>query len=612
MADYSASLVTGPSQSFLESLQLPTDVAQKQAQTGLAQAQIPFTQAQTQAEQLQNTWTQAQLEGLPALLGGGNGGAPGAAPAPSPNGTPAGGAAAPAGPTPIGSTGLSDADMDEKIRDGYAPVPTAPPPQVLQRAMSASLLFKNPAYGQMVIEQWKAQVEGVNQQRSLAASNSYQAASSVANAPAGAAFETLDKMNPDLAAALKQRYANDTPEQFDKDIRLAAGHYAANTWQYSGRAGHYDNGVLIDDKSGSQVVGSDQVFTGLDPKAKQAAFDKANEMVTVGAGLPQPKYQAAGFRSAADYVLAADRAARGGAGQSPASASAASTGAPTPGAPGGNIVSGATAPTAAPAAPTAVAPRTTAPAAAPQPVDPALKTALADTTFRQPAPPRPTDQPSLTAATDQAKATVAARTSLLQQAQTDTNGAATADTYLAAAQRVLSSPRAPPAGLSAYTQALISRAMQALGITSGDYATRYQEVAKYLGNAALQNARQTYGARMTQKEVDLQLNELSPSTTMTPDAINDLIAQMRAQAKYSIDSAARTRQYLGAGNDPQQFEVWNQKYFPRQQVAGSAAPTGRNTSGATAAPTATGPNGQKLTLINGQWTPRPGGATGSW
>ena len=206
-----------------------------------------------------------------------------------------------------------------------------------------------------------------------------------------------------------------------------------------------------------------------------------------------------------------------------------------------------------------------------------MKLRLADPSFRiqPPAPPR--NQSELAANTEQAKAVAAARSTLLQKASTDTDTAARSDTYLKAARQIIVGKGAP---LTGRWPATITNEISRL--YGGVNATNYQEVAKYLGNSALQNARQTYGSRMSTTEVNLQMNELSPSTHMTPDAIKSLISQMRSQAQYGLESANRVRSYVAAGNDPQQFEVWNQKYFPRQTMVSAqqqrAMPSGAKLS----------------------------------
>lgn len=196
--------------------------------------------------------------------------------------------------------------------------------------------------------------------------------------------------------------------------------------------------------------------------------------------------------------------------------------------------------------------------------DPTLDKAIADPTYKLP-PLQPGQSLS--------KSGIKAREDLLDDSQKATDAASQSLQYLKAAQQIMQSKGAPVTGLFGPAAAQISR------VWGGVNATNYQEVAKYLGNAALATAKQTYGARMTQSEVKLQLNELSPSTHMTPDATNNLLDTNMRSAQYTVDSARRANAYLKAGNDPQTFAQWNQQYFPRENVvnkpsSGMAPPPG--------------------------------------
>src|SRR5271163_197217 len=66
----------------------------------------------------------------------------------------------------------------------------------------------------------------------------------------------------------------------------------------------------------------------------------------------------------------------------------------------------------------------------------------------------------------------------------------------------------------------------------------YQEVAKYLGQAALQAGKGIF-AKMTQKEAEWMKNELNPSPGMDPTALRDMIGKGAKIAQYSLDSAKR-------------------------------------------------------------------------
>lgn len=131
------------------------------------------------------------------------------------------------------------------------------------------------------------------------------------------------------------------------------------------------------------------------------------------------------------------------------------------------------------------------------------------------------------------------------------------------------------------------------------------ELNKYLTNAALQGAKATFGARMTQNEVKLQTEEMSPSTSMTRDAIASLINQDDVKNQYQKQRSTDYGKYIDQKGDPLKFESWYSKNFPLTSYAQAqgktqgAAPTdtapvirpGQKTSGAT---TAAGPTPDAL------------------
>lgn len=98
------------------------------------------------------------------------------------------------------------------------------------------------------------------------------------------------------------------------------------------------------------------------------------------------------------------------------------------------------------------------------------------------------------------------------------------------------------------------------------------ELNKYLKNSALQGAKATFGTRMTQNEVMLQHEELSPSTSMTRDAIGSLIAQDNVKQQYAKQRAEDYGQYVQKGGDPLRFESWYSKNFPLTKYAQANAP----------------------------------------
>jgi hypothetical protein len=102
----------------------------------------------------------------------------------------------------------------------------------------------------------------------------------------------------------------------------------------------------------------------------------------------------------------------------------------------------------------------------------------------------------------------------------------------------------------------------------------YQEIAKYLGTAALQSGKGIF-QKMTQMEAQMLTKQLNPSAGMDPDAMRDMIGKGAKIAQYSLDSAKRVPAYLHAGNDANQFGSWNQEHFP-QETETKVTPTKPN------------------------------------
>lgn len=505
---------------LLPQYQSPQAMAASAASTQNTQAQTGLIGAQTQGANIANQSSQMSLDLYKQAL---NGTGPGATPA--------------AAPSTIGGTGVDPNDVTQHAIDAFAPLPTARPLAVQQQMLAFTRAGK-PEVAAGIGQMYDTQVAGANQQRQLGANASYQTAEQVAAAPAGAAFETLNRYNPQAAASLKQQYADATPEELDKDVRTFAQHIGIATHQYTGRDTDFQNGVLVDKKDGKPVLGSSQVLTGLDAAGKSAAFGAANEPVTVGDQLPRPRWQVSGFPSAEAYVIAADKNARSSAANAPASGA--------PAAPGNT--SATVAPPKAAAPPAAPAVATT---------DPVLKSALADHDYDLKPLPTPKTQEDFKSNNDLRAASNAARTELLSDAKDTTNTGAQALQYLQAARTIMDSKGAPVTGKAGELYSWAN------GLIGGGQATSYQEVAKYLGNAAIQAGHGNFGKGMTQNDVSLQKDELSPSVHMTDGALKDLLDAGIKNTQYGVDSAKRVGTYLTSGKDPQQFAQWNDKYFNR-------------------------------------------------
>jgi len=275
-----------------------------QAQAQQAQAQAQQTQTQTQGAQIANQQAALQLRLFQNALGADQGGA-----TPDPSSSLDTGT----GNSQIGSIGVGSDDISQHAFSQFAPTPTAPPPSVMRQA-TAFAMAGQPQAGAAIKAQWDASVAGINQNKQKAATDSYVKAQQVFTAPPGIAFSVLSRLYPDQAALLKQKYPDDSDAQLDQDTRLLSSHVGAAVHQYTDRPTTMINGVLIDQKDGVPVLGTDQVLTGLTPEDKQKAFEAANELVTLNRSddstIQIPRWKLIGVHSPEGYVVAADHAAR--------------------------------------------------------------------------------------------------------------------------------------------------------------------------------------------------------------------------------------------------------------------------------------------------------------
>jgi hypothetical protein len=395
-----------------------------------------------------------------------------------------------------------------------------------------------------------------------------------------AAFATGDDSFLKRAqAAREQRIANETQQRQQFARHTAASLYAKATdpastqdqrdsAQIAYNAVFQHTGHKIGDAEGQRIVAETGAPTigvaaqGANPAQRQAAYSEAMDPVTLGNGLPGFRYQLAGKSSPEEYVASKTGVAQQG-----------QPGAPTSAAPRRTPVSAAPPRSAA-------APAQATPAASTG--DKYLDSALSDTSYRQAPLPRVTDQLNREAAQKQQAINIANRSALLKESEAATNAGSTAMQYLKAAKSIMDSKGAT---VGAYG-GLLTSASRWMG--GGPQSTNYQELAKYLGNAAAQQAQANF-PNATQSEVHMQFNELSPNVQMDDSTIKKLLNTNIRSTDYALKSANRVKSYLDSGNDPQNFSKWNQKYYDREKVVNSQ--------------TATGPNGEKLYLVNGKWVP---------
>lgn len=374
------------------------------------------------------------------------------------------------------------------------------------------------------------------------ANDLYDTMTAVTSAPDGLALEALTRIAPGTAKQIRQTISD--PEKEDSAAREYATHMAAAVHQYSGRPVEADTGGVYRDKvTGNPVPGLPQAAPSREQIAQLVA--KAQERIAIpdaeGHIHNIPLWQVAGASSPEAWAL---KAAQAGA---------------VPGMPGPTITGG---PKAA-----AIDAINTAAAAtkqnAPQPssTDPVMDKALKDTSYDLPAPKSGLGVSQSPAELEEQKNIVSARRDLYAGAQHTIRQGAQAMTYLQAAQDILDSKGATTGKWSS----VLAQAGKWVPGAQFNATTNYQELAKYLGNAALNSANASGNPNHTEGEVELQLHELSPDPSMNDAAVRDMIQKNMANAQYAIDSNRRARTYLAAGKDPRAFADWNQTYWPQQE-----------------------------------------------
>lgn len=518
------------------------NVAQTQAQTGLAQAQTAQTAAVTQGQQLTNQMTAIQQQlfksGLNGLLTGVDA-----------NKADASGSTGPG--SAQGTNVFDTAAVDAGLRSRYFVNPAGT--QAQQKQLQLAQLSQNPGLMGLAQTQIDQGVKSQTAQNQQDSSNLYDAMSSVVAAKdAGVSpFATLQSVNPAAAAQIAQ--STDDPTMRDNAAYELAAHVGANVHQYTGRPVEADTaGVYRDKLTGAPVAGVPQA--GLSTAQWMAEAKDAYSLVDVknsdGSITQVPKYRSPGQPGGgnpAAYIKAMVAAKTQAPSLSP-------------------TVSGAPAAQANAAANAAskIAARQNPPV--PTSSDPQVAKALADTSYRLSSQPDlPTFKAGSTPSTTEAAAQAevgAARKETYQDTQKLIAANQQSLTFYKAAQQIMNGPNAFTPG--AYAGVLAEAKRWIPGFEALD-TSNYQEVAKYLSNAALQSATQIF-PKMTDTAKKLALSTLNPNTAQNPTAVKNMINTNMANSQYMIDTAGRFRTYNMAGNDPRSFYDWNRQYFPQEKT----------------------------------------------
>ncbi len=126
----------------------------------------------------------------------------------------------------------------------------------------------------------------------------------------------------------------------------------------------------------------------------------------------------------------------------------------------------------------------------------------------------------------------------------------------------------------------VKNALVTVGIPESSFAntpSADQALQKDLLNAATQRAKQQFGSRITQSEVQLMLTRGSPNQDMQKAAIKYLLGSDNAMSQYAIQQSSDLGHYLQIGGDPNRFEGWHAQAFPATHALGelhlSASPS---------------------------------------
>lgn len=382
--------------------------------------------------------------------------------------------------------------------------------------------------------------------------------------------------------------------QPQRDAALAR--YNAN-WQFTGDSIEDKGGSLRISRTGLPPIGV--AAQGLTPTQQNENYREAWAPVTIGNKLPQPAWMANNFQTPEAYLAArpkptAQPGATAPSGQSgapepsPQGPAQAPYGAPPPVATGVGVAPPAGAATATQPQTARQGARTPAPASTlPTTGDPyfdhSLSTAAQNPEFRRYDGPTAVDQPTAKARMDQQTANVANRQNLIDTASSITQDQAQAQQFLMAAKQVMASKGAPTVGFPGYIRNYVGSKFNSVD------ASNYTEVSKYLVNAAAQQFKTNF-PKATQSEFITQTQQMSPSTTMPPAALNDLINTGLRTSDYMLKSAKRADVWASTpGVDPQKFYDFNQTYYPRDKIVNAdQVATNKKT-------------GQRMYHIGGQW-----------
>lgn len=560
---------------------------------GLQSAQTQGAQQQAQAAAMENQILRARMPLILSRLHSETTGAGDQSGVDGDDNTESNNGAAPRAPKGVAAQDKSSVSPDQnfyqpdKIDATYrahffVPAVTQQEGESLSKAYAADPTGKYGVGPQSVMAQRDFRIAQQTQQSQLQANNEFDKMHAVTDAPEGNAMDVLEASHPETVAAIRRQFAREPDSEAAQDedaaARMFASHAAGAVHQYTGRKAVEDKaGIYRDETTQLPIPGVEKVGLSTDQYVKLAheAIAPSVDMDDgKGGKIKMAPWKAAQISGAKNINGPGDwmmiRASQLGL---PGAASTLS---------GNSAQKQAARATAQSALDKVQKQHDDAPAqasGAPKPVNgvgtarnaqgnvnPQLTTALHDdkydytpTNNGEAYKPQIGHTPPPSVLEDMKNQT-AARNNLAKDSSQGIGASAAALTMYKAAQDVLAKGNydggAWNAELAKYSKWLPAGWQNHM---TGDY----QEIAKYLGNAALQSGKGIF-AKMTQMEAKMLLNELSPAPGMDPTAMRDMIAKGSKIAQYSVDSAQRVPAYLHAGKDANQFQSWNQEHFPME------------------------------------------------
>jgi hypothetical protein len=506
-------------------------------------------------------------------------------------GGPNGGGDGPNAPTGVAAQDKSAVAPDQnfyqpdKIAAGYrshffVPAVTPQESDSLSKAFAADPTNKYGVGPQSVMAQRDFRIAQQTQQSQLGANNEFDKMHAVTDAEEGGAMDILEASHPDTVAAIRRQFSKDPDAAMDEDAaaRMFAAHAAGEVHQYTGRKAVEDKaGVYRDEVTQIPIPGVEKVGLSTDQYLKLAHEAIAPTQMDDGNGgkVTVPAWRAAQIAGAkningpGDWIMvnASKNGLPGGAATlSPNSAPKQAARKTAQSALDTAQQTQAAAPPPVNGTPPSAADGMGVARNAQGNIDPKLTDALHDTDFDykpsnngQPYTPQIGHTPPQPVLDDMNKQT-AARNQLKKDTNDGVGSSAAALTMYKAAQDVLAKGNYNG---GAWNQELAKYSRWLPADWQSHMTGDYQEVAKYLGQAALQSGKGIF-AKMTQQEAQMITKQLNPSPGMDPDAMRDMIAKGAKIAQYSLDSAKRVPAYLNSTKDATQFATWNQKHLPME------------------------------------------------